>query len=318
MDESGNRHGSGKMTYASGSYYEGSFIDDKFHGEKGVYHWLDGDEYEGGWKDGERHGVGIFRSADGTVEYSTYEMGVTKGEGVTWSVDRKTAHKTKGKEKNEISLGLAEKLTKELFDLPVPEPSAKVSTPAEAKVEPRLFRRLFSTRSVGPDGKLMFKDNSEWGSYEGAVDKNGNRHRRGKMTYVSGGYYEGDFVDDEFHGDNGIYRWADGDEHEGGWKDGERHGVGIFRSADGTVGYSMYDVGMPQGEGVSWCADRKTAHKTMDGQKTVEILFEEAERLAKDKFGLPVPEPSNGKKYTGDIELESPNDYPRPLIIQGM
>ena len=76
-------------------------MDDKFHGDKGVYHWFDGDEYEGGWKDGERHGVGIFRSADGTVEYSIYDMGSTIGEGVVWSADRKAANKTlDGKKKD--------------------------------------------------------------------------------------------------------------------------------------------------------------------------------------------------------------------------
>ena len=60
------------LTIKNGCYYEGGFLDNKFHG-KGVYHWTDGDEYEGTWKDGEQHGVGIFRSADGAIEQ--YEMG---------------------------------------------------------------------------------------------------------------------------------------------------------------------------------------------------------------------------------------------------
>ena len=34
---------------------------------------------EGGWKDGERHGVAILRSANSTVEYSMCEAGVMKG-----------------------------------------------------------------------------------------------------------------------------------------------------------------------------------------------------------------------------------------------
>ena len=300
LDISGERVGNGKMTYVNGNYYEGSFVDDEFHGDKGVYHWFDGDEYEGGWKDGERHGVGIFRSADGTVEYSIYDMGSTIGEGVVWSADRKAANKTlDGKKKDEISLGMAEKLAREIFDLPVPEPSTTES--AEVAAVPTssktgLFARLFPTRKVGPDGKLMFKDHGEWGTYIGDVDESGNRQGEGKMTYVGGGYYEGGLVDDKFHGDKGVYHWADGSEYEGSWKDGERHGVGIFRSADdGIVEISMYDAGEAKGEGVVWSADRKTAYKTMDsiiGKKRTEMLVEEAAKFTMDKFGLSVPEPS--------------------------
>ena len=292
IDESGNRQGNGKMTYADGRSYVGGFDNNKFHGDKGVYHWADGDVYEGSFRDGERHGVGIFRLADGAVEYSTYDAGVVTGGGLAWSADRKTAHKTAdGKKINGISPGLAEKLAKEIFDLPVPAPSATVSTPAKATGKPRLFKRLFSSKTVGPDGKPMFKDNGDWGSYEGDVDQSGNRQGNGKMTYVSGSIYEGGFVDDKFHGDKGSYRWSDGDEYEGGWKDGERQGVGVFRSADGTVEYSIYEMGATKGGGLVWSADRKTAHKTVDGEKTTEMLVEEAVEFAKEIFDLPVPEP---------------------------
>lgn len=50
----------------------------------------------------------------------------------------------------------------------------------------------------------MFKDYGEWGSYEGVVDENGSRQGSGKMTYASGSYYEGSFVNDKFHGDKGV------------------------------------------------------------------------------------------------------------------
>jgi hypothetical protein len=294
VDMSGERVGNGKMTYANGCYYEGGFVDDKFHGDKGVYHWFDGDEYEGGWKDGERHGVGIFRKADGTVEYSMYDTGVVKGEAVVWSADRKTAHKkADGKKMNEISLGMAEKSAKERFGLPVPEPFTAVSTQVAAvptSSNTGFFSRFFSNRKVGPDGRTMFKDHGEWGTYEGDVDEKGNRHGKGKVTYTNGDYYEGGFVDDKFHGDKGVYHWFDGDEYEGGWKDGERHGVGKFTNADGTVEISMYE-GVAKGEGVLWSADRKTAHKTVNGTKTTEMTTDEAAKFAKESFDVPVPEP---------------------------
>jgi hypothetical protein len=151
----------------------------------------------------------------------------------------------------------------------------------------------------------MFKDHGSWGSYEGDVDYGGNRQGKGKMTYVNGCYYEGGFVDDKFQGDKGVYHWFDGDEYEGGWKDGERHGVGIFRSADGTVEYSMYEMGVPEGEGVVWSADRKSAFKTVGLKKGSEISITMAEKLAKDMFGLPAPARSALK---GELRFEDHGD----------
>ncbi|KAL7523160.1 hypothetical protein ACHAXR_000047, partial [Thalassiosira sp. AJA248-18] len=177
LDANGDRQGKGKMTYNSGTYYEGGFVDDKFHGDSGVYHWSDGDEYEGSWEDGERNGKGSFKKADGTVEYSMYEKGSSVGEGVGWSADRHTAHKLVGADKKgEISLPMAEKLARSMFDLPVPEPSAPSPSGAStSKNGPGLLGRLFSKRKVGPDGKPLFKDNGEWGSYDGDLDANGDR-----------------------------------------------------------------------------------------------------------------------------------------------
>ncbi len=152
----------------------------------------------------------------------------------------------------------AAKFAKDKFGLPVPEPSSTVSSKVAAQPtssKTGLFGKLFTKRRLDSNGKPMFKDYGECGSYEGAMDESRNRHGSGKMTYASGGYYEGNFINDKFHGDKGVYHWHNGDEYEGGWKDGERHGVGIFRSADGTVEYSTYEMGETNGEGVTWSVD---------------------------------------------------------------
>lgn len=296
IDENGKRQGKGKMTYTCGNYYDGEFVDDKFHGDNGIHHWADGDEYEGSWKNGERNGVGIFRSADGSVNYSTYEDGMHSGEGVSWSADRKSAHKMiDGAEKNGISLALAEKVAKEKFNLPVPPVSAPpTSTPLAVLPSPSnrvgILGRFFPKSKVDANGKLMFKDNGDWGTYEGDLDENGKRQGQGKMTYGSGLYYEGGFVNDAFHGDKGVYHWPDGEQYEGAWSEGERHGIGTFRASDGTEVYSKYDKGVAKGDGIWWSADRKSAFTLVDGEKKVELLVEEAEALAKEMFNLPIPE----------------------------
>merc|ERR1719253_1423215 len=295
VDAVGNRTGQGKMTYQSGNSYEGGFLDDKFHGDKGVYRWTNGDQYEGSWKEGERHGKACFTNADGSVEFSMYDNGDPKGEGLLWSPDRATAHKMlNGKKQTEISVIMAADLAKEKFDMAVPAPFTAVmpsSSGTQSNKKTGLFGSLFANRRVGPDGKMLFRDNGEWGSFDGEVDVAGNRQGSGKMTYKVGNYYEGGFVDDKFQGNKGIYRWADGEEYEGSWKDGERHGKGCFRSADGIVEFSQYEQGQAKGEGVKLSAERKAAHKLLDGETKLEILVEEAKSIIKDKFGMPFPEP---------------------------
>eukprot|EP00970_Alexandrium_tamarense_P019159 scaffold13659_cov193-Alexandrium_tamarense.AAC.2 len=294
LDGDGKRTGTGTMTYDSNNIYEGGFVSDAYSGD-GKYKWFDGDEYEGQWKDGERHGLGIFRLADGGAEYSMYEKGVATGEGVAWNPDRSSAHRLiDGEKKMEISLGVAEKFAKDKFDLPVPEifkPSPVAPQPVvvhQHASQPGLFQRLFG--KVDAEGKPMYKDNGDWGSYKGGLDAAGKRTGHGIMTYESGGCYEGGFVNDKYEDDRqATYQWADGDSYKGQWKNGERNGKGAFQTSLGAVEYSMYENGVATGEGVAWSPDRKTAHRLVDGEKKMEMLPEEAESFAKEKFDLPVP-----------------------------
>ena len=286
IDESGNRVGYGKMNYVAGGLYAGPFVDDMYHGEHGVYRWPDGDSYSGGWKDGEQHGVGTFRSSDGTVEYYACEGG--GGErgrgGLESGSDGGVPYVGRDEDVDDTSLDDAATFARETFNLPVPEPSSPATEPAvvvddaakdsSASLSSKktgLLARLFLNKMAGPDGKPMFKDQGDWGCYEGDVDDGGNRTGNGKMTYSSGAYYEGGFIDNKFHGDGGIYCWAEGDEYEGTWNDGDRNGVGIFRSTDGTVTYSLHDMGVAIGEGLRWSADRMTVHKTVDGTNETDV-----------------------------------------------
>jgi len=110
------------------------------------------------------------------------------------------------------------------------------------------------------------------------------------MEYESGNYYDGPFSNNKFDGEIGVYRWADGDEYRGSWKEGERNGSGTFaNAADGTVEYSMYDLGSAVGDGVSFTTDGKSAFKLVNGEKTIELTPEEAEALSKERFNLKPP-----------------------------
>lgn len=49
--------GKGTLFYVDGDRYEGEWKDGRMHG-KGAYHYSNGDKYEGEWKEDKRHGKG--------------------------------------------------------------------------------------------------------------------------------------------------------------------------------------------------------------------------------------------------------------------
>ena len=84
----------------------------------------------------------------------------------------------------------------------------------------------------------------------------------------------------------GIFTWSDGDQHEGEWKDGERHGKGIFCNSDWSVEYSMYEAGRRVRTGVRWSADQKTAKKLTPEQDESEMSLPAAQKFAKECAGI--------------------------------
>ena len=101
--------------------------------------------------------------------------------------------------------------------------------------------------------KLDFSD----GSYEGKVNRSGEkdgfgiyrwidgsiyegeyqddlRHGKGRFLWSNGESYEGDYLKDERTG-KGVYNWPDGSFYEGDFLAGKRHGLGTYKSADGTI-----------------------------------------------------------------------------------
>lgn len=62
------------IDFQNGDKYEGDWKDGQKHGQ-GVYTWKNGDRYEGGWKNGKAHGKGVFTRADGTKNDGEFENG---------------------------------------------------------------------------------------------------------------------------------------------------------------------------------------------------------------------------------------------------
>jgi clan AA aspartic protease (TIGR02281 family) len=70
--------GEGKFVFFDGAYYEGAFLNGKYHG-KGKFVWTDGDVFTGTYLNGLWSGKGEFIHSDGTITRGSYVNGEKNG-----------------------------------------------------------------------------------------------------------------------------------------------------------------------------------------------------------------------------------------------
>ena len=266
----GGRHGRGKMTYASidGSppeVYNGTWKSDKRAGQ-GRYTYCDGSSYNGGWQAGVRHGRGKWLAAGASAVLQEYDA---DGSGCLdiyeFSRLAKRLHQLNGRDR---SLAVPP-------EVPAPAASTK-ATPHNrwkrasqalqihpTKLKNADVRAIFESYDDNLDGQLDYKelrgalkalgrfeiDGEPTAFYEGNW-ANGMRHGKGRHCEASF-EYEGQFECDTLHG-TGIWQQVvvgegKGMVHEGGYRDGERHGPGRTRYPDGGVLEATWEHGAVKG-----------------------------------------------------------------------
>lgn len=87
---------------------------------------------------------------------------------------------------------------------------------------------------------VVFDDNGEWGVYTGMLCKTTEKpHGRGKATYQSGRWYDGEWEQGVVTG-HGSLKDKEGDLYEGEFQNNEKHGSGTMTFADGHVFFGEY------------------------------------------------------------------------------
>jgi len=145
------------------------------------------------------------------------------------------------------------------------------------------------------------------GTYEGDLNKDGQRNGFGILICDNGNSYEGEWKKDKRDG-VGIARYSSGDVYDGEWKRGKRqghgvmyieagdtyigswsnglkHGAGTYHWADGEVDVSWYQEDRRVGEGVRWNSTRSKAYRLVRGTKKEEMGLDEAYTTA-ESLGL--------------------------------
>ena len=185
----GYRTGEGKILYEDGGTYEGEFFEGLEEGN-GHIKWANGDEYHGEWKDGNRDGKGEYIYLDGNKYNGNWVNNFENGFGVfEWSDGEKYV----GEWEDGVRTGFGKYYY----------------------ASGTIYEGAFFENSLEGDGILNYASGDK---YVGQF-KDDAEHGLGKMEYINGDIYEGQFDEGYRHG-QGKMTYANGKIYEGLWEDG--------------------------------------------------------------------------------------------------
>jgi len=222
------RHGNGEMTFVTGETYTGHWFDDLFDGNgtliysrgedgsvnsysgtwkngkkngQGIFHFSNGDVFDGRWADEHVNGVGKITYANGSSYEGQFQNDKRHGIGLFTDVDGSTytGHWEEGLKQGSGTL--------------------KKSDGSSYDGNWQANLRHGTGENVDSCGN---KYSGEW--------VNGLKEGKGTMTYSNGDVYEGTWREDKRWG-VGTYT-GKGFSYEGEWQNGQKNGKGILTVLD--------------------------------------------------------------------------------------
>jgi hypothetical protein len=217
------RHGQGTLITAAGVKYEGEFRNNVYNGY-GILSWPPFEEngvkyvgrrFEGDFKDGQRHGKGIFMVGNGDYYSGMFEKNLYHGAGTLVSCEL-------GKFEGDWSCG---------------KPSGRM------RIEYHNGNVYEGEMLIGyyhGKGKLVYSEDKGW--YEGQWLRN-DMHGQGDRLYSNGNRYTGTFSEGHIHGE-GRMAFSNGDQYVGEWKNGRFDGKGVilYERGDRYVVHMMVQI----------------------------------------------------------------------------
>ncbi|XRB17950.1 radial spoke head protein 10B [Pseudoscourfieldia marina] len=215
----GRMHGRGTYTWVDGVEYKGDFVQGKAQG-KGTYRWPTGGIYEGDVRDGLRHGKGTMYFEDNDARYvGEWVNGKRHGYGVI------TFDGPNGKERYEGAW----------------ENDQKCGEGTMHYRSGSVYTGCWKADQKCGYGVMTWMTELGVETYEGEWE-HGKPNGVGEQTWELIGEseqhqmknrYEGSFRNGFRHG-FGIFHYATGSRYEGNWEMGVKHGAGTFTYEDGT------------------------------------------------------------------------------------
>ena len=243
----------GEYTYPNGKKYSGTYKDGKRHGE-GIFVFTDGETYDGEFNNGSYQGVGTYTFTNGNKYKGEWKDGDFDGEGTfTYGPASQTPgdYYTGKWKKGSFTTNGA------YYYLAPNEDKGNIFIGKIQNGKPNGKGNLSyksgdiysgEVRDGKPNGKGTIKYiNGD--IYIGHV-KNGVPNGEGSITFGSqsnfaSNSYVGEYRNGEYHG-QGIYTWGalsefSGDVYEGEWRKGKKNGQGAYTLADGRIQQGMWE-----------------------------------------------------------------------------
>lgn len=186
--------------------YTGKLIDGVRDSKSATLEWSNGDKYDGGFKNGLRHGFGKYLEQGGSRVY----------EGM-WALSQKEG---RGYEK----FANGDTYTGEYSH-------DKFHGQGELVTRGGRYKGSFKEGLKEGMGSMVFTRTNT--RYEG-LWKAGRMYGKGLYAWPDGRKYEGGWVNGERHGD-GIMYYPNGEKHDGTYKNNKMHGFGWYRFSSGKV-----------------------------------------------------------------------------------
>jgi hypothetical protein len=241
-------HGQGKWTYSSGEEHDGMFDHGLRHG-KGSFTTAEGDQLTGVWNRDVLSGDAIYEYANGDVFEGEYRDGKKNGSGRLTTEGGKVLE---GTWQNDVIVYGVEALQGSKVIEGVSYWSLKCIDASGCTYEGEVKGNIMhgNGRYTYPNGDVYegnFENGKKSGKgsleftsshtkerilYVGDFDNN-IMNGKGTMTFENKSSYVGDFVDGCWDG-QGVFYYANGDEYRGGYKNNKKQGFGIFTWADGS------------------------------------------------------------------------------------
>ena len=180
---------------------------------------------------------------------------------------------------------------------------------------------IFSCQNK-PISKLDFSD----GSYEGEINRDGEKHGSGIYRWLDGSTYDGEYADDLRHGTGrflwvngesykgdylkdertgkGIYDWPDGSQYEGDFLAGKRHGMGRFISSQNVIYEGEWFDDLQHGMGTLTYLDGRTLNGVWRQGELVSKPAKLPPASSKPKLSKPPLED------TSDYQVAAPSTEP--------
>ncbi|GLD96467.1 hypothetical protein PINS_up005150 [Pythium insidiosum] len=216
--------------YPNGDEFDGEFRRGKRHGH-GIYvEFLSKTQYDGQWLDDKRHGHGVLSAPSlGYIYDGEWVDDVRCGQG--HSTLKNVENYTGEWQNNQFhGVGVYSNAAGDVYDgewrCGLRDGAGKLTTAARspaATKDDKIYTKAKDTESSSSSPALVVVQYvGEW--------RRDMFHGVGTADYEDGAQYSGAFQDGKFHG-HGVLVFANGDRYEGQWWKGFRHGEGAFFSA---------------------------------------------------------------------------------------